>query len=306
MDRLTSMTVFAKVAAARSFSTAARELGISQATASKHVQTLERWLGTRLLERTTRRVALTDSGEAFLAQCSRILEDIDDAANIARPQVELRGSLRVSVSMEFGTSLLGPPLAEFLQRYPELSVNVALSDRPVDLIEEGYDLAIRKEPADRPGLVAFRLMPLRYVVCAAPVYLQRRGVPASPAQLKSHRCIAGMRMDDAVWRFSGAAGTAEVSVQGNLIINSAMLRRDAALAGAGVMRCADFLVENDIAEGRLVRLLEAYPLEVKELYAICPAARAASPKIRSLIAHLRSALLARGATSLWPESPADC
>jgi DNA-binding transcriptional LysR family regulator len=306
VDRLTSMTVFARVAAARSFSTAARELGISQATASKHVQTLERWLGTRLLHRTTRRVALTDTGEVFLAQCSRILEDIDDAANIARPQVELRGSLRLAASVEFGSRLLGLPLAEFAQQHPQLTVSVDLFDRQVDLIEEGYDVAIRVNLGARLGVVAFRLMPLHDVVCAAPAYLNRRGVPSSPADLMAHRCIAGMGPDEAAWRFTGAEGAGEVAVEGNLIINSAMLRRDAALAGAGVMRCADFLVENDIAEGRLVRLLEAYPLEPNELYATCPAGRAASPKIRSLIAHLQSALLARSDGSLWPESPADC
>ncbi len=306
MDRLTSMTVFARVAAARSFSSAARELGISQATASKHVQMLERWLGARLLERTTRRVALTDAGEAFLGQCSRILEDIDEAASIARPQMTLRGSLRLAASVEFGSRLLGPPLAEFVETHPELAVSVDLFNRPVELIEEGYDVAIRIEPRYRLDVVAFRLMPLRYVVCAAPAYVERRGLPGAPADLTSHRCIVGMAPTDAVWRFSGADGTAEVAVQGNLTINSAMLRRDAALAGAGVMRCADFLVENDIAEGRLVRLLEGYSLEAKELYATCPTARAASPKIRSLIAHLRTAFLARGGASLWPESPTGC
>ena len=306
MDRLTSMTVFARVAAARSFSSAARELGISQATASKHVQMLERWLGTRLLERTTRRVSVTAAGETFLVQCTRILEDIDDAAGIAHPQLDLRGSLRVAASVEFGSRLLGPPLAEFVEQHPELAVSVDLFNRPIELIEEGYDVAIRIEPRYRLDVVAFRLMPLQYVVCAAPAYLERRGVPASPADLRSHRCIVGMAPTEAVWRFSGADGTAEVTVQGNLTINSAMLRRDATLSGAGVMRCADFLVENDIATGRLVRLLEAYPLEAAALYATCPAARAASPKIRSLIAHLRTAFLARGAASLWPDSPAGC
>ena len=306
MDRLTSMTVFAKVAAERSFSTAARGLGISQATASKHVQTLERWLGAQLLHRTTRRVALTYAGEAFLVQCSRILEDIDDAANISGSEVALRGNLRLAAFVEFASRLLGSPLAEFVERHPELAVSVDVINRPVDLIEEGYDVAIRVDPRKRRGVAAYRLMPLRYAVCAAPAYLQRRGIPGTPADLTSHRCITGMGQDDVVWRFGGEGGTTEVAVQGNLTINSAMLRRDAALAGAGVMRCADFLAENDVVEGRLVRLLEGYPLEAKQLYATCASARVASPKIRAVIAHLRSALLAHGADSRWPESSPDC
>src|SRR5579863_6122025 len=143
VDRLTSMTVFARVASTRSFSGAARELGISQATASKHVQTLEDWLGVRLLHRTTRRVALTDAGESFFAQCSRILDDMEAARSAAKPEAPVRGSLRITAPVVFGSTRLGPLVVDFLHQHPELSLNVELSDRSVDLIEEGYDLGIR-------------------------------------------------------------------------------------------------------------------------------------------------------------------
>ncbi len=143
------MTVFAKVASTRSFSGAARELGISQATASKHVQTLEDWLGVRLLNRTTRRVALTDVGESFFVQCTRILEEMETARCSAKPEAPVRGSMRITAPVVFGSTRLGPLVVDFLHRHPELSLNVELSDRSVDLIEEGYDLAIRTESDHR-------------------------------------------------------------------------------------------------------------------------------------------------------------
>src|SRR3954447_12306497 len=180
------MTVFAKVAMTRSFSGAARELGISQATASKHVQTLEDWLGARLLHRTTRRVALTDVGEGFFVQCSRILEDMESARSAAKPEAPVRGSMRITAPVVFGSTRLGPLVVDFLQQHPELTLNVELSDRSVDLIEEGYDLAIRTGPVTGAVLVAWRLMPLNFVLCAAPTYLTRHGVPATPAELSGH------------------------------------------------------------------------------------------------------------------------
>src|ERR1700679_4300515 len=148
------MTVFAKVASRRSFSGAARELGISQATASKHVQTLEGWLGARLLHRTTRRVGLTETGESFFAQCTRILEDMETARQIGQTAVKLHGSLRITAPVAFGSTRLTPLLVEFMAQNPDLSLTVTLRERPVDLIEEGYDLAIRtgSSPSDDAGL----------------------------------------------------------------------------------------------------------------------------------------------------------
>ncbi|MBN8896645.1 MAG: LysR family transcriptional regulator, partial [Rhodospirillales bacterium] len=172
MDRLTSMTVFARVAASRSFSAAARDLGISQATASKHVQTLEDWIGTRLLHRTTRRVGLTEAGESFYAQCTRILEDMETARQVGTPDARIRGTLRFTAPVAFGSALLGPLLVRFTQLYPDLALNVTLVDRPVDLVEEGYDLALQVihgplEDARQPGMLLQQLMPMPFEVCAA-------------------------------------------------------------------------------------------------------------------------------------------
>ena len=298
VDRLTSMTVFAKVAIARSFSAAARELGISQATASKHVQTLEDWLGTRLLHRTTRRVALTDAGENFFVQCARILEDMEAARGALRPQTPIRGSMRIVAPIAFGSTRLGPLLVDFLRQHPELSLSVELSNRWVDVIDEGYDLAIRMGPIAGAGVVAFRLMAVNFVLCAAPGYLARHGTPATPADLAEHLCIAGTRAPDRVWHFTGPDGETEVAILGRLQVSNALLRRDVARAGAGVMRCADYLVEDDIAAGRLVRLLDQYSVGSEVLYAVCPADRVTTPKTRGLVGHLTMHLADMGAGSV--------
>ena len=290
MDRLTSMTVFAKVALTRSFSGAARALGISQATASKHVQTLEDWLGARLLHRTTRRVALTEVGERFFIQCAHILEDLETARSTAKPAAPVRGSMRITAPVVFGSTRLGPVVVDFLHQHPELSLSVELSDRSVDLIEEGYDLAIRTTPTDAAGLVAWRLMPLDYVLCAAPVYLARHGVPERPTELSGHHCIANTDSPDPSWRFNGPDGESEVAIFGRLQVNNALLRCDAARAGAGILLCADYLVSEDIAAGRLVRLLPEYTPSGSALHAVSPAFRAGSPKVRSLVAHLTTQL----------------
>jgi DNA-binding transcriptional LysR family regulator len=286
------MTVFARVAASRSFSGAARELGISQATASKHVQTLEDWLGVRLLHRTTRRVALTDAGENFYVQCSRILDDMEAARNATQPEATVRGSMRITAPVVFGSTRLGPLVVDFLQLHPELSMSVELSDRSVDLIEEGYDLAIRTRPVDGSGLVSQRLMPLNYVLCASTGYIARHGMPSTPADLGQHHCITGTDNNGGTWRFDGPDGGSEVQIYGRLQVNNALLRRDAARSGAGVLLCADYLVEDDIAAGRLVRLLPGYTPSAENLHAVCPVFRAATPKVRSLISHLTARLAA--------------
>jgi DNA-binding transcriptional LysR family regulator len=290
LDRLTSMTVFAKVASTRSFSGAARELGISQATASKHVQTLEDWLGVRLLHRTTRRVALTDVGESFFVQCSRILEEMEAARAAAKPEAPVRGNMRITAPVVFGSSRLGRLVVDFLHLHPELSLNVELSDRSVDLIEEGYDLAIRTSPTTGAGLVAWPLMPLDYALCAAPSYLARHGVPTTPEDLAAHHCIIGSDHIGSTWRFDGPDGQTEVTIYGRLQVNNAMLRCDAARAGAGVLLCAEYLVESDFADGRLVRLLSNHKPAGSTLHAVSPAYRAGSPKVRSLVSHLTTQL----------------
>jgi DNA-binding transcriptional LysR family regulator len=292
VDRLTSMTVFARVAAARSFSSAARELGISQATASKHVQTLESWLGARLLNRTTRRVALTDAGASFFTQCTHILEDMEAARHTGQTAPALRGTLSITAPVSFGTTYLAPLLVDFMTRNPDLLLSVTLSDRTVDVIEEGYDLAIRfgAAPPNDAGLVAHRFKPLRFVICAAPVYLVAYGRPEVPADLARHVCLTDSRHPGDVWRFTGPEGEAEVQVSGRLKTDNGMLRREAARTGAGVLLAPEFLVQDDITAGRLVRLLPGYELPTWSLDAVCSANRGTSPKVRCFISFLTARL----------------
>lgn len=290
MDRLTSMTVFARVAGSRSFSGAARELGISQATASKHVQMLEDWVGVRLLHRTTRRVALTTVGESFLAESSRILEALESTLSATKPDAPLRGSMRITAPVAFGSTRLGPMLVDYMRQHPELSVSTELSDRATSLVEEGFDLAIRVGPIAGSGLVSWPLMPLDYVLCAAPSYLYRHGVPGTPEDLGSHHCIMRTEAAEESWRFDGPEGHTEVPIRGRLQVNNAVLRRDAARAGAGVLLCADYLVQDDLASGRLVRLLPEHTPQRGTLHAVSPAHRAGSPKVVALVNHLTAEL----------------
>lgn len=290
VDRLTSMTVFAKVASTRSFSGAARELGISQATARKHVQTLECWLGTRLLHRTTRRAAHADAGQSFFIQCARIFEDMETARAAAQPAAQVRGSMRITAPVVFGSTRLGPLVVDFLQRHPEVTLNVELSHRSVDLIEEGYDLGIRTAPTALNGLVAWPLMPLDYVLGAAPSYLEHHGTPIEPADLSDHHCIGGTDSATPNWTFGGPQGNTEMPIYGRLQVNNALLRRATARAGAGILLCAEYLVLDDINSGHLVRPLPDHKPTSGLLHAVSPAYRASSPKVRSLVNHLTAQL----------------
>lgn len=295
MDRLTSMTVFARVAATRSFSAAARQLGISQATASKHVQTLEGWIGTRLLNRTTRRVGLTEAGETFFAQCTRILEDMEAARNTGASETRLHGTLRVSAPVAFGSTCLAALAAEFMSENPELALNISLCDRPVDVVEEGYDLAIRidrgqSSAADESGLIVQRLATVRFAVCASPNYLAAHGRPGSLDDLAHHSCLTHARHLGDIWRFVGPEGETEVAVSGRLKSDNGLLRREAAYRGAGILMAPDYLVRDDLAAGRLMRLLPDYRPLPASLDAVSPAQRGNPPKVRGFTQFLAARL----------------
>jgi DNA-binding transcriptional LysR family regulator len=286
------MNVFARVATARSFSTAARELGISQATASKHVQTLEDWLGARLLHRTTRRVGLTETGENFFTQCTRILEDMETARQTGRSAAQLRGNLRIMAPVGFGSTRLASLIVDFMAEHPHLLLSVTLCDRPVDVLEEGIDLAIRfsGSPHEEQGTISHRFRPLPFVVCAAPAYLAAYGVPEVPTDLVHHTCLTDGRHPGDVWHFTGPFGDAEVRVSGLLKTENGMLRREAARAGAGVLLSPEFLVRDDIAAGRLVQVLPGFRLPEWTLEAICTPYRGALPKVRTFLAYLMERL----------------
>jgi DNA-binding transcriptional LysR family regulator len=260
------------------------------------VQTLEGWFGSRLLHRTTRRVSLTEAGENFFAQCTRILEDMDAALEAGKPDAQLRGTLRVSAPVAFGSTRLGQLITEFMLQSPALSLHVTLSDRPVDVIEEGFDLALRvgygrPEPPGG-GLVVQTLAPVRFVLCAAPGYLAASGRPQVPADLSQHTCLTDSRHPGDIWRFTRGNEAVEVRVNGQLKTDNGLLRRAAALSGAGILLCPHFLVAEELDDGRLHQVLPDYAPSEATLDAVCPTHRAPSPKVRGLIAFLGSRLAA--------------
>jgi DNA-binding transcriptional LysR family regulator len=216
MDRIESMGVFAKVVAKQSFSGAARELRLSQAAVSKHVRALEDWLGAQLLNRTTRRLNVTEIGALVYERCERILDQIDEVQqSTSALQTAPRGVLHLAAPISFGITQLGPALADYLSRYPEVVVDATLDDRFIDLVEEGFDLALRVGSLKDASLMARRLAPVRFVLCASPGYVKQHGAPRQPDDLSSHRCLFySLRAVPGEWRFTGPGATSPSALAG--------------------------------------------------------------------------------------------
>lgn len=290
MDRLTSMQVFAKVASIRSFSGAARELGISQATASKHIQTLEQWLGGRLLDRTTRRVDLTEFGEGFYAQCLRILEEVADARRSTQPSGPLHGLIRMTAPTALSSVRLGRTLANFVEQHTAVSLDLVATDRQVDVIEEGFDIALRLGASGESGLSARWVTSFPSVLCASPTYIKRYGAPAQPQELVNHVCAVDTTQPRQSWRLTGPDGEMTVTVGGRLRSNNALALRDAALAGSAMLLAPQFLVADALATGALLEVLPGYTAEAQALNAMFPQNRQVSPKVRALVTFLSEQL----------------
>lgn len=253
MEDLAAMAVFAKVVESKGFSAAARQLGLTKSAVSKQVSRLETSLGARLLNRTTRALSLTEAGAAVYEHCARLVAAAEEAElAVHRLAATPRGLLRVTASFAFGRQHVAPAIKDFLDAYPEVQVQLMLTDRMVDLADEGFDLAIRI--ADRLGdnLVARRLAPVRFAVCGAPDYLARRGTPKKPVDLSEHNCLVSSQegLGD-VWRFQSRTGNERVRVRGNFQVNSSEATRDAMLAGMGIGMAPTFTVGPDIRVGRL-------------------------------------------------------
>ncbi|PTL82399.1 LysR family transcriptional regulator [Vitiosangium sp. GDMCC 1.1324] len=286
MDRFQSMAVFVRVVASGSLSKAGRELGMSPAGVSHHIRALEDWLGSRLLERTTRRLGLTEVGAGFHARCVRILEEVEEARSAAAAlQVTPRGRLRVNAPITFGIRHLSPAISDYLVAYPEMAIDITLNDRKVDLIEEGFDVAIRIGTLADSSLVARRLAPSRSVLCAAPSYVKRFGAPSAPADLVHHQCLEyTYRATPGEWRFIGPGGDEEsVSVSGRLTASNGELLRVAALRGLGITLAPTFIVGEDLAARRLVPLLPGHVPAEAAIYAVYPQGRHLSAKVRSFV-----------------------
>lgn len=286
-ETLSNLAVFVAVVDSGSFTAASTKLELSKSMVSKCVNRLEASLGARLLYRTTRRLRLTEAGTALYETSSSALSAIDDAQlAVSNLQGKPRGVLKVSASPAFGTVVLPRVVGQLMRDHPELAVSLLLDDRRVDLVGEGVDVALRitGEPPDST-MVYRRLGPNRQVVCASPVYLARRGRPMTPQDLSEHDCIAHtQRSTPRIWHFTTPrGGKTSVKIQGRLAISNALAVRACALDGHGIVELNSYIVGEDIAAGRLVRLLDGYESKELSVYAVFPQRRFLAPKVRVFI-----------------------
>ena len=285
MDRFLEMQTFGAVVDAGSFVKAADALGMSKAAVSRHVGDLEARLGVRLLHRTTRRLSLTGEGQVFYARSKELLAGVAEAeAEITSRSGAASGLLRVNAPVTFGIRHLGPLWGVFRARYPNVSLDVTLADRVVDLVEEGYDIAIRIATLPSSTLISKRLATTRMVLCASPEYLKARGAPRHPAELAAHAVISysyWSTRDE--WHFDGPQGHVSVKTQPCMHTNSGDTCRAAALAHQGVILQPTFLVGGDLAAGTLVELIPEFRSIELGIYAIYPTRKHVSPKVRALV-----------------------
>ena len=282
---LEAVEIFVKVVATGSFSEAARVLGVSKSLVSRQVKALEDRLGARLINRTTRKIALTEAGEAFAARCAEALAGLEAAeAAVGQLQGEVRGTLRLSVPMSFGVRYLAPIIPAFLARHRGLHAEVSYADRRVDLIEEGYDLAVRVGELEDSTLIARRLASTRRHAVASPDYLAARGTPDHPTALRGHDCLLyRYQASGAAWRFRGPGGELSVRVEGPLLANNGDAIRAAAVSGLGVALLPDFLVCDDLRAGRLVSILSDWSEWRSAVWAIYPHHRHLAAKVRLFV-----------------------
>jgi len=284
MDLLESMRVYVVAVDKGSLSAAAAVCGISSTMAGNHLRALEARLGARLLNRTTRRQHLTAFGEDYYLRCKEILRLVSETdAQAQNLQLAPTGTLRISAPVSFGTEALMPALAIYLDRHPEVSVDVALCDRVVDLMEEGFEAAIRIGPLPDSTLVARPLAPYRLMICAAPDYLARRGTPDTPGELAEHECLSFSPAALAQWRLQNHAGDSRVAVSGRLKVDHGQALRVAALNGMGIVLQPAILLQADVSAGRLVQLFTSYQLPTRPMSVVFLPDRYRSPKLRSFV-----------------------
>lgn len=288
MDPLDGIAAFARVVDSGSFSAAARRHNISKSAISAHVQRLEERLGIRLLNRTTRRLSLTEAGAAYYRRCARILAEAEAAEQAASAlQREPRGTLRISAPDSFGWMHVAPAVPAFLKRYPEIAIDIKLSPSYANLVDEGLDLAIRIGILEDSALVARKLASSRLVLCAAPAYLEEYGAPREPDELADHNCLCTdlLAWGDQ-WRLAGKGGEVRVTVNGSLRSNNAEMLRAAALGGIGIAALPTWAVAGELRSGMLRPVLTEWEAPVSTIYAVYPGNRLISMKVRAFVDHL--------------------
>ena len=288
MDKLRGMETFVAVVECGSFTGAAARLEMSAVMVGKYIALLEGQLGTRLLERNTRRQSLTDAGRVYFDEARRVLEQVANAErSVERLRLAPAGTLRVSAPVSFGASIIAPLTASFLQAWPEVRVALDLTNRMVDLVDEGIDLAIRIGDIQRTDLVAKYLAPYRMAICAAPDYLARHGTPQTPADLAGHQCLSHTVWTARnEWRLPGAAEEVRWKRDAVLRCNDGYALRMAAVAGAGLLLQPEVLLAEDLANGRLVRILQNYTPEPRPIHLLWRQDLRPLPKLTRFVEHL--------------------
>lgn len=281
MHRWEGVNEFVAVAEAESFTRAARRLGVSTAQVSRQVSALEARLATRLFYRTTRRVSVTEAGEIFHQHCRQVLDALDEAErSITNMQLSPKGKLRLTAPVTYGEKMIAPLVNEFVVRYPELEVEMNLTNQKLDLVGEGYDLAVRLGKLDDSSMMARRLTSRTLYVCASPQYLSVHGTPHSLSELEQHNCLQG-NLD--FWRFQEQGKARNVRVTGNIRCDSGRALLDAALRGIGIVQLPDYYVQSALDSGQLIPLLTHYREDDDGIWAVYPHNRHLSPKVRMLL-----------------------
>ncbi len=304
MDKFSEMQAFVAVVDAGSFVQAAEDLLLSKPAVTRHISSLEARLGVRLLHRTTRKLSLTEEGCVFYERCQTLLSGLSEAeAEISSRAGEASGLIKINAPLSFGIVHLAPLWGEFQNRHPKVTLDITLNDRVIDLLEEGYDLAIRIAQLTNSSLISRKLSSTRAVVCAAPAYLQHYGTPQHPADLAAHRILAYSQLATGdVWTFTGPEGMVSVKTRPVLHTNSGDTCRRAALQGHGLIMQPSFLVGDDLRAGTLVEVLPEFRGAEFGIYAIYPSRKFVAPKVRLMI----DFLLEQFRNAHWGVKRDDC
>lgn len=281
------LKLFVRIAVTSNISLAGKELGLSAATASAHINKLEDNLGVKLIYRTTRKVSLTEEGQSFLPHAEQVLDSIEGArASVGAGEKCPQGTLRVTCSASFGRMHIIPGLKNFLEQHSGLAVDLRLSDSIVDMVEGGFDIAIRNAPLNDSTLIATRLAKDKRVICAAPNYLKQHGEPKEPEQLKTHNCINIGDID--AWVFNTPNGNKRIKVDGPLRVDNGEAARDACVDGLGLTLSSRWCIYKELQAGKLVEVLTDYPLiSATEIWAVYPSSRLLAPKVRAFIDYFK-------------------
>ncbi len=285
MDKLSSLRAFVKVVESGSFAEAGRQLRLSRSAISKYIGELEQSLGVQLIVRTTRHASPTETGQRYFERAVSILAELVAADQaVSQSQAAPRGLLRVNAPMSFGTMRLGPVVADFMAQYPELQLQIVLSDDLLDPVQDGFDVTLRIAELESSSLVARRIMPVERVICAAPAYLTRHGAPESPEDLRRHTSLTyGFLLTGNQWKLTGADGDHWIQPAWTLCVNNAEVLRDVAIRGQGIALIPRFIAAEALASGELTAILPDYAAPSLALYAIYPPTRHLSVKVRLFI-----------------------